>query len=265
MKAMSRLGSLFVMLSLVSVLGCKDKGPSPEDLEASRQRSLEEAAVRLRNGKVQDADALYSKVLETHPEDAVAIAGLGRVRYEQKDYSAAEDLLKKSVAATPENAETYAILGEMYAMTDRPAEAAEAYGKAFKLDSENAAYGLAYGRVLNRIEKYAEAEAVLKETAEIDPQVLTPDRVGVYTILGDALRGQQKYDDALRTYMKAQSTYASDKMARAGAAFVYEDKQDYKHALDEWSAYIQRDCCSDYSRSVAQKKIMELGARGDAE
>ena len=65
--------------------------------------------------------------------------------------------------------------------------------------------------------------------------------------------------------MKAQSTYGSDKMARAGAAFVYEDKEDIKHALDEWSAYIQRDCCSDYSRTVAQKKIMELKAEAPPE
>lgn len=265
MKVMSRLGSWLIALSLVSAVACKEQGPSPEELEAKRKTQLDEAAVRLRNGKAKDADLLYSKVLETHPDDAVAMAGLGRARYEQKDYPGAETLLKKALAATPESAETYAVLGEMYALTERPAESAEAYAQAVKLDPENPAYGLSYGRVLNRLERYDTAEAVLHEVAEIDPQVIGPDKVGVYTHLGDALRGQKKYDDALRMYMKAQSTYASDKMARAGAAFVYEDKGDFKHALDEWSAYIQRDCCSEYSRTVAQKKIMELGDKGNVE
>lgn len=260
MSVMSRLGSWLVALSLLSVPACKDKGPSPEELDASRQRNLEDAAARLRNGKVKDADAIYSKVLETHPDDPAAIAGLGKVRYEQKDYASAETLLKKAIVTSPEVAEYHALLGEMYGLTDRPQESAEAFGQAFKLDPENARYGLSYGRALNRVEKHAEAEQVLNEVAELDPQVVGADMVGVYTHLGDALRGQKKLDDALRTYMKAQSTYGSDRMARAGAAFVYEDKQDYKHALDEWSAYIQRDCCSDYSRNVAQKKIMELGA-----
>jgi|SRR5690606_8521252 len=259
MSVMPRLGSWLIALSLLCVPACKEEGPSPEELEATRQRNLEDAAARLRNGKVKDADAIYSKVLETHPDDPAAVAGLGKVRYEQKDYASAETLLKKAIAASPEIAEYHAILGEMYGITDRPQESADALAQAFKLDAENAGYGLAYGRSLNRIEKYEDAEKVLREVAELDPQVVGADLVGVYTLLGDALRGQKKLDEALRAYMKAQSTYGSDRMARAGAAFVYEDKQDYKHALDEWSAYIQRDCCSDYSRNVAQKKIMELG------
>jgi len=263
MKVMSRFGSLVIALCLssVAVAACKEKGPTPEELEASRKRNLADAATRLRNGKTKDADAIYTKVLETHPEDPDAIAGLGKVRYEQKDFKAAEALLTKAMAVRPEVAEFPFTLGELYAVTERPPESAEAYGKAFKLDPENATFGLSYGRALNIVGKFAEAEGVLREVVELDPQVLTPDKVGVHTVLGDALRGQQKLDDALRMYMKAQSVYSSDKMARAGAAFVYEEKQDFKHALDEWSAYIQRDCCSDYSRTVAQKKIMELGPK----
>jgi predicted negative regulator of RcsB-dependent stress response len=81
----------------------------------------------------------------------------------------------------------------------------------------------------------------------------------VHTELGDVLRQTDRLDEALKTYMKAQSTYQSDKMARAGAAMVYEEKGDVRHALDEWSAYIRMDCCSEYSNDVAKKKVMELG------
>ena len=126
-------------------------------------------------------------------------------------------------------------MGELHALSERHKEAAESYGKAWTLNSENSEFGLPYGRELERIEKYAEAEKVLRDVADLDPQAITADGVGVHTILADALRGQKKLDDALRMYMKAQTTYGSDKMARAGAAFVYEDKSDFKHALDEWA------------------------------
>ena len=68
----------------------------------------------------------------------------------------------------------------------------------------------------------------------------------------------RKLDAALKAYLKAQSKYASDKMAFAGAAFVYEAKGQDSKALDEWSRYIQRDCCSEYSQNVAKPKLEAL-------
>ena len=91
------------------------------------------------------------------------------------------------------------------------------------------------------------------KVAELDPRAPS-----VNTELGDALREQDKLDDALKHYMKAQNVNRSDKRAHAGAAMVYEKKGDNKHALDEWSSYIQMDCCSDFSKTVAQKKIESL-------
>lgn len=216
----------------------------------------------MRNGKIDDAESFFLAVLEGHPEDVDAIAGLGNVRSHQKRYDEAERLFKQAVASGKNTSDVHALMGELYGVQGRADESAEAYTKAFELDPEEANWGLLCGRALNRANRFAEAETVLRKVVELDPEALTPDHVGVYTLLADSLRGQTKLDDALRTYMKAQTTYASDKMARAGAAFVYEAKSDIKHALDEWSAYIQRDCCSDFSRTVAHKKISELQEKG---
>ena len=87
---------------------------------------------------------------------------------------------------------------------------------------------------------------------------LDPNIHFVWTEIGDCVREQNRMDEALKLYMKAQNTYASDRMARAGAALVYESKGDIKHALDEWSAYIRMDCCSEYSNTVAKQKIQQL-------
>ena len=136
---------------------------------------------------------------------------------------------------------------------DKHAEAAEAYGKAFELVPDNSDYGLHYGRELKRAGKFDEAEGVLRKVAELDPKAQF-----VFTELGDVLREKNQLDESLKTYMKAQNTYPSNREAFAGAALTYEAKGDNKNALDEWSTYITMDCCSDFSKNVAQKKVETL-------
>ena len=94
---------------------------------------------------------------------------------------------------------------------------------------------------------------MLRKVAELDPKAQF-----VFTELGDVLREKNQLDESLKTYMKAQNTYPSNKEAFAGAALTYEAKGDNKNALDEWSTYITMDCCSDFSKTVAQPKIDTL-------
>jgi tetratricopeptide (TPR) repeat protein len=253
---MRRVFCVLLTAGLLLPAGCKEEEQiDPAEQQAKLARDLEEASTRLRNNKLEDAERLFANILEHEPEEPRALAGMGKLRYRQSKYEEAEKLLVQSLSLDGGIAENHALLGELYAHLERHAEAAEAYGKAFELAPDNSEYGLPHGRELKLAEKYAEAEKVLREVAELDPMAQF-----VFTELGDALRHQDKLDDALRTYMKAQSTYASDKMAFAGAAQVYEAKGDNKHALDQWSAYIRMDCCSDFSNEVAKKKIMELEA-----
>lgn len=258
---MHRFTSALIALLFLSVPACDSgKEVDPAEAEAKRKKTLEDAQARLRNHKLADAERLFGLVLEDQPQNADALAGMGIVRYRQENYEDAEKLLTQAIGLEGGIAPHHAILAELYAITDRHDQAVASYTKAHELDPENGDYGLALGRQLVETEQFAKAEEVLTQVAEVDPKAIDPNGVGVYTALGDAQRGQDKLDDALRTYMKAQTTYGSDKLAFAGAALVYEKQGDIKHALDQWSAYIQRDCCSKYSKTVAQKKIMELKA-----
>jgi tetratricopeptide (TPR) repeat protein len=246
------LWPLALCLLAASPLACGGEKEDP-DAEAKLARDLKEAETRLRNNKTKDAEKIFVRVLEKHPDNADALAGLGKVRWEQKKLDEAETMLTKAAATKTDDAELHNALGQIFAQQDKHAEAAEAFGKAFAIEGENGDYGLAYGRELKLTKQYDKAEEVLRKVAEIDPMARF-----VHTELGDVLRETDRLDDALKTYMKAQSTYQSDKMARAGAAYVYEAKGDIKHAIDEWSAYIRMDCCSEFSNDVAKKKVMEL-------
>lgn len=246
--------ALLVALSLASACDRGEEALTPEQAAAKLASDLESADALVRNNKLTEAETIYLRILETQsPGDAHALAGMGRVRFEEKKYDEAERYLVDAMAKKAEDADLAYLLGQVRQMAEKPAEAAEAYGKAYALDHDNSDYGLSYGRMLKESKKFAEAEPVLREVGEIDPKAQF-----VWSELGDVLREQNKLDESLRTYMKAQNTYASDKKAFAGAALVYEAMGDNRHALDQWSTYIRMDCCSEFSKSVAQKKVATL-------
>jgi tetratricopeptide (TPR) repeat protein len=258
---LSRLApALFAALLLVPACDRGDKELTPEEAAAKLASDLEEAAARLRNNKRDDAEKIYLRVLEQSPGNPQALVGLGKVRFDEKKYDEAEKLLVDAIAKKGDDPDSHFTLGQVRQHAQRPAEAAEAYGKAYEIDPDNSDYGLHYGRELKKASKLDEAEKVLREVAELDPKAQF-----VFTELGDVLREKNALDDSLRTYMKAQTTYPSNKEAFAGAALTYEAKGDNAHALDEWSTYITMDCCSDFSKTVAQKKLETLKVdHGDA-
>lgn len=251
-----------VLLSVLALVSACDKKAEvdPAEAAAKLRADLDAANTRLRNNKNEDAAELYQKVLAQQPDQPEALAGMARIRSAAGKTEEALGLIDKAIAAKPDEAASHGLRGELLAKLDRHADAAAAYGKAFELAPDKSEYGLPQGIQLKLAEKYPEAEAVLRKVEELDPQAQF-----VNTELGDVLRAQKRLDESLKTYMKALRTYASDKMAHAGAAQVYEESGDLKHALDEWSAYIRMDCCSPFSENVARKKIVELQAKSNAE
>ncbi|MBX7082742.1 MAG: tetratricopeptide repeat protein [Nannocystaceae bacterium] len=248
-----------VLLSML-VLGCDNKPKvDPAEAEAKLQADLKSAAAWTRNNKPKDAEKLYNEILQAHPDQPQALAGLAKLRLQDDKLDEALSLADKSIAAKADDATVHALRGDVLARKGDHAAAAAAYGKAFELAPDKSEYGLPHGVQLKLAKKYDEAETVLRKVAELDPMAQF-----VYTELGDVMRAQNRLDDSLKTYMKALSMWASDKMAHAGAAQVYEAKGDLSHALDEWSTYVRMDCCSPYSTDVAKKKIVELQAASNA-
>jgi Flp pilus assembly protein TadD len=221
--------------------------------------------------KIKEADAAITAeqedkakvplefVLKEEPDNAQANAAMARMFLAKDDAKSAEPYAAKAVAGAADDARAHKAMARVDEKTERPAEAAAAYGKAWELKPDDARLGLGQGKQLLAAKKWAEAEAVLRKVGEEDDQIQY-----VWSSLGDALREQGKMDEALGKYMKAQNTHGSDKAAFAGAAMVYEAKGEVSKALDQLSAYIQRDCCSTYSNEWAKPKLEELKAKENA-
>lgn len=245
-------------LALVALLvlpACQKEKP-PEDIEALVKTNLAEGDSLLANSKYDEAQAKFEWVLEQQPENVVALTGVGRVELARNNPSGALEPLKKAVASKADDALAQASLGRALAATKDWAGAVEHLGKAWELNKDEDQYGLEYGVALRQNKQYDVAITTLEEVADSNPRIKY-----VYRELAKVHHDAGDLDKALRTFMKAQSAWAGDQDAFAGAALVYEAQGQISKAVDQWSKYVQQDCCSSYSKEVAQPKIAELKAK----
>jgi tetratricopeptide (TPR) repeat protein len=105
----------------------------------NRDALLGLAAIDVRGGQLEAAEARYLKVLEMDPRDGQATAALVSLRG-RLDPVASESRLKTLIASQPDVAQLHFALGNQYAHQSRWAEAQAAYFKAYSIDPENADY-----------------------------------------------------------------------------------------------------------------------------
>ena len=112
---------------------------------SNRDALLGLAAINVRTGRLEVAEATYLRALQLDPSDAHAQAGLIALRGARLDPLATESRVKSMLAADPEANVLHFTLGNQFAQQGRWAEAQQEYFKAFAADPDNAdfAYNLA--------------------------------------------------------------------------------------------------------------------------
>jgi tetratricopeptide (TPR) repeat protein len=111
----------------------------------NRDALLGAAAVDVRTGRYESAEATYLRLLQADPRDAHAQAGLIALRGARIDPVSAESRVKSMLAADPAAHVLNFTLGNQLAQQGRWAEAQQQYFKAFAADPDNAdfAYNVA--------------------------------------------------------------------------------------------------------------------------
>ena len=142
----------------------------------NRDALLGLAAIDVRGGQLNSAEARYLRLLEIDPRDSHAVASLISLRG-QLDPVASESRLKSLIASQPESALLHFSLGNQYAQQSRWSEAQGAYFKAHSVDPENADYAFNLAVSLDQLhqgklalEFYQRALALTdKRAASFDP------------------------------------------------------------------------------------------------
>ncbi|MPY70171.1 MAG: tetratricopeptide repeat protein [Alphaproteobacteria bacterium] len=98
------------------------------------ERNLAAALDHHGAGRLDEAAALYERVIEAAPDHAAALHNLGVVRAQSGDPAAAIALFERALAAKPDYPQAHLNLGSALRETGRLEEAAEALGRALALD-----------------------------------------------------------------------------------------------------------------------------------
>ena len=167
-------------------------------LKLTIDQILQQAITMHQEGKYEEAEILYRKVLEAQPTNLDANNNLGIILEYSGKLKDAEISYKKAIKFKPDFAEAYNNLGSTLTKLNKFVEAETNYKKAvqFKPDYVQAYYNL--GNILQKLEKLDEAEINYKKAIE-----LKPDYAEALNNLGNIAKNLGKFDEAETNYKKA--------------------------------------------------------------
>lgn len=252
---MTPVRSLFAVGALTASCLCACE-PEPPQVTTETVASAVEmtawmgaGAMAQRSRRFEDAVELYGRAQRARPESPVIAAQLGLLHLERKNHEDATRLLGDAVSKKDDVAAWWQALGRAH----EGAGGLEKAMKAYALDPTNVDNQVGRGRSLLAAGKVEAALALLRVAAEDAPRTKS-----IHTTLGEALLASDDADAALEAFKRAQELDPGDKMAFAGAANAYAARVDAAKEREQWSKYVVRDCCSDYSKNVAQERLSAL-------
>jgi predicted O-linked N-acetylglucosamine transferase (SPINDLY family) len=149
-------------------------------------------------GRLQEAEVLYRRILQTHPDHSDALHGLGLIAHQVGRHEAAVDLIGKAIAINSAVPEYHNNIGEAYRAQGKRVEAGNCYRLAVALKPDYAEAYNNQGLVLQEQGKLEEAVAHYRQAL-----ALKPAYAGASYNLGNALREAGKLGEAADQYRQA--------------------------------------------------------------
>ncbi|HXO38193.1 MAG TPA: hypothetical protein VN872_06125, partial [Candidatus Acidoferrum sp.] len=160
--AVTKLGSLFLVLIVTSLSWAQVSKTSDEDALVKARHLFRQAAFR-------GAAAAYRKIVDAKPSDE-AYAGLVRSQLKADDVKAADESAQKALAALPHSAAIHAARGDVYFRRGLIPQAEEEYKAALKIDEKSARAWLGQGKVDAVYARRSKAKAAVSKAHELDPE-----------------------------------------------------------------------------------------------
>ena len=151
------------------------------------------------NNQSQKAEEAFKKVLNVDPDSKGGLASLAQLYFEQGDYAAAVEQLKK-IPEAEMDPPLLEMLGEAYSQTRDYASAVAIYEKALAQDPDNQELRRDYAEALTGSGNSAAARAELEKILKADP-----DDETTYLRLAQLDRQEGRFDDARKELERASS------------------------------------------------------------
>jgi uncharacterized protein (TIGR02466 family) len=159
----------------------------PEALQTAIQHHLA--------GELDDARAIYHRILDIDPDHADSLNLSGVICHQTGDQETAIELIEKAIRVAGPNAGYYINLGEAYRAFGRNQSAIEAFEHALELEPDDARVHNNLGIALQDQQRFDEAISAYRRA-----MVLAPGDVEVLLNLGSLQREFSRFDDSIDTY-----------------------------------------------------------------
>jgi len=164
--------------------------PDPKDLiglHADNQRAIEAVSA----GRLDEAETLYRKILEAHPDFTEATMGLARVAMARERWAEAVPLLEEVLRKIPDQYQARYDLGVALTNLGRLDEAVEAFREAVPHDPQPPDALVNLGRALRKAGRPDEAAETLAKAA-----AMRPDDPGLGCDLAESLAMAGRMEEA---------------------------------------------------------------------
>jgi len=162
---------------------------------------------------------------------------------ENKDYAAAEPLLKKVVAAQPANYQAWFDLGFVYNALEQPADSISAYRQSIAAKSDVFESNLNLGLMLVKnkqpgAEEFLKAATTLKPTSHVDQ-----GRATAWLALAHVVE-EKDPDQAIEAYRQAAALQPKDPEPRLSAGLLLEKQNKFADAEEQYKQALALDPAS---------------------
>ncbi|MBY0270568.1 MAG: tetratricopeptide repeat protein [Burkholderiales bacterium] len=181
--------------------------PSAASSEAGDAKPDESgrAFTYLQQGRLDEAEGIYRKILLQQPDNADALHFFGVLQAQRQNLAEAADLIDRALALDPGNATAHSNRGNVFRMQGRSEDALASYERALRLAPESVEARINHGDVLLDLGRH---EAAL---ASYDALLsLMPDHREVQIRRSLVLRALRRLEEALAGYDRALAIRADD-------------------------------------------------------
>ena len=184
----------------------------------SLQQALDLALQHHTAGRLSDAETIYQQILQTDPDQPIALHLLGVIAHQVGKNDKAVDLITKALAIIPDVADAHNNLGLAFQELGKLHDALTNYRKALAIRPDFAEAFYNQGNTLRKLGRLEEAATSYGKALAIKP-----DYAKVHNNLGNTLRDLNKLDQAMASYRKALNTHPNYAEAHSNLGLVLQD------------------------------------------
>jgi tetratricopeptide (TPR) repeat protein len=192
--------------------------PSPGTQALTIQQTLDLAVEHHTAGRLPEAESLYQQILQTDPNQPVALHLLGLIAYQVGNNEIAVDLIARAITVQPDYTEAHSNLGLALQSMRKLEEAVAQYKKAIAISPGFAEAHNNLGAGLRELGQLEEAIASSRTAIALRPNLAT-----AHYNLGHALQDLKNLEGAMECYHKAIALQPEFAVAHNNLGLVFQD------------------------------------------